>query len=233
VSAKKVLVLADDVLKGRRVLRALSGLPGVSVHVLVCKNRKDGSSTGFVLEQLALVARHVPWELPLWTSRLLSGRLVLRSAPLHDESVLAWLSGERFFLGLHDMGVIYEERAIAAFERGILNSHIGMLPEYRGRSVMEWSIVAGKPTGISVFFVDRGIDTGPIVTRREIDVRGRGGIDEAKSFLFEKDGEMYREALARVLEDGFVPGKNEGGRRYYVMSNLLRSVARELLEAPA
>jgi hypothetical protein len=34
------------------------------------------------------------------------------------------------------MGVIYREALFAAFGRGVLNAHIGLLPEYRGRSVM-------------------------------------------------------------------------------------------------
>src|SRR5437016_1003145 len=97
---------------------------------------------------------------------------------------------------------------------------------------MEWSLLAGKPTGITVFFVDPGIDTGrEIVLRREFPVSGRGDIEASKRFLFERDGEMYREALARLLAPGFAPEENLGGRRYYVMSGLLRSVVEELLAA--
>jgi methionyl-tRNA formyltransferase len=142
-----------------------------------------------------------------------------------------WIREQRYAVGLHDMGVIYRQPLIAAFERGLLNSHIGILPEYKGRSVMEWSLLAGRPTGITVFFVDTGIDTGAeIVLRREVSVLGKHrDIASAKDALFERDGEMYREALVKLEDPSFQPERNEGGRRYYVMSGLLREVVGELL----
>src|SRR6185295_10516738 len=107
---------------------------------------------------------------------------------------------------------------------------IGLLPEYRGRSVMEWSILAGAPTGISVFFMDSGIDTGrDIVVRRAVDPRGESVLS-AKASLFERDGELYADALRRLVAEPDCPmEENSGGRRYYVMSGLLTSVVDAML----
>jgi methionyl-tRNA formyltransferase len=68
------------------------------------------------------------------------------------------------------MGVIYRECLIESFSRGILNtSHIGRLPDYRGRSVFEWTLPFGERPTITTFFIDIGIDTGsPILSREKL-----------------------------------------------------------------
>ncbi len=50
---------------------------------------------------------------------------------------------------------------------GVLNAHLGLLPEIRGMSSPEWSLLKNVPVGITVHFVDKGIDTGPILQKYE------------------------------------------------------------------
>jgi methionyl-tRNA formyltransferase len=52
---------------------------------------------------------------------------------------------------------------------GCLNLHPSLLPFYRGMAPQHWPIINGeKKTGITVHFIDEGIDTGNIVLQREI-----------------------------------------------------------------
>src|SRR5271155_2644542 len=50
---------------------------------------------------------------------------------------------------------------------GALNVHLGLLPEIRGMSSPEWSLLKGVPVGITIHYMDAGIDTGPILWRYE------------------------------------------------------------------
>jgi folate-dependent phosphoribosylglycinamide formyltransferase PurN len=50
---------------------------------------------------------------------------------------------------------------------GVLNVHLGLLPEVRGMSSPEWSLLNNVPVGITIHFMDTGIDTGPILQRFE------------------------------------------------------------------
>jgi len=50
---------------------------------------------------------------------------------------------------------------------GVLNMHLGLLPESRGMSSPEWSLLNGVPVGVTVHYIDSGIDTGPILQRCE------------------------------------------------------------------
>lgn len=50
---------------------------------------------------------------------------------------------------------------------GVLNAHLGLLPEIRGMSSPEWSLLTGVPVGVTIHYIDSGIDTGPILQRCE------------------------------------------------------------------
>jgi methionyl-tRNA formyltransferase len=50
---------------------------------------------------------------------------------------------------------------------GVLNVHLGLLPEVRGMSSPEWSLIKHIPVGVTIHYVDAGIDTGPILQRCE------------------------------------------------------------------
>ena len=50
---------------------------------------------------------------------------------------------------------------------GILNVHLGLLPEIRGMSSPEWSLLRNVPVGITIHYIDPGIDTGPVLQRFE------------------------------------------------------------------
>ena len=96
---------------------------------------------------------------------------------------------------------------------------------------MEWSLLNNDPTGLSVYFIDSGIDTGErLILNRKVDLLGYKTLNDAKQFLFNLDGETYCEALNRLRGGDFTFQKNDGaGKRYYVMSSLFLSVAEKAL----
>jgi len=52
-----------------------------------------------------------------------------------------------------------------------INCHAGKLPFYRGRNVLNWALINDeKEIGVTVHFVDEGIDTGDIVIQRTFDL---------------------------------------------------------------
>ena len=61
---------------------------------------------------------------------------------------------------------------IRAFLRYRLNVHSALLPKYRGLMPTFWTLKKGeKETGVSVFLVDEGIDSGPIVVQKRVPIR--------------------------------------------------------------
>lgn len=53
---------------------------------------------------------------------------------------------------------------------GVVNVHPGYLPLVRGNNPYVWALLHDLPQGVSVHFIDEGIDTGPILVRRELEV---------------------------------------------------------------
>ncbi|MFI5361242.1 MAG: methionyl-tRNA formyltransferase [Elusimicrobiota bacterium] len=65
-------------------------------------------------------------------------------------------------------GRILKADALAATRLGFMNAHFSLLPKYRGAAPVQWALVRGeKKTGVSLFWLDEGMDTGPVQAMRE------------------------------------------------------------------
>lgn len=226
----RVGILSHSFAAAWRVHLGLAGVADVETFIILSPSPERGvwRSALSNLAQVAICSVRDPSNLPLLYLRRL---LFLQNGFNHPESV-ASLKKLELDVGLHKSGVIYREKVIEAFRLGILNPHIGLLPKYRGRSVMEWSLLNGDPVGITVFFIDSGIDTGArIVVSEKVDISHCRSIAEAKQHLFDQDVPFFKKALA-LLREADRPFKvNDGsGRRYYVMSTLFQGVVEQLIQ---
>jgi len=67
---------------------------------------------------------------------------------------------------------------------GTICFHPSLLPRYRGGSAINWQIIRGEiRTGVTVFWTDAGIDTGPILLQKEVEI---GADDTAGSLYYTK-----------------------------------------------
>lgn len=84
-----------------------------------------------------------------------------------------FLDQERWLTGLDALvvaayGLILPAPALAAPARGCINVHASLLPRWRGAAPVERAIMAGDAvTGVSIMRMDAGLDTGPVLLRRE------------------------------------------------------------------
>src|SRR3954454_6936337 len=54
---------------------------------------------------------------------------------------------------------------------GAIQYHPSILPRHRGPSAINWAIIQGEPTtGITVFWPDEGLDTGPVLLTKEVEI---------------------------------------------------------------
>jgi methionyl-tRNA formyltransferase len=89
-------------------------------------------------------------------------------------------------------------RAVFTLSRlGTYNIHASLLPRYRGPAPVQRAIAAGeKETGVTIFRIDAGVDTGAIVCTRKTDI----GPEETAPQLTERLSKLGAEALAEALE---------------------------------
>ena len=66
---------------------------------------------------------------------------------------------------------IFKKPILEIAPKGCLNLHTALLPRYRGLLPSFWVLKNNeKQTGVSVFFVDEGIDSGPILVQKTINI---------------------------------------------------------------
>ncbi len=66
---------------------------------------------------------------------------------------------------------IIPQRYFTVPTHGTINYHPSLLPRHRGGSAINWAVITGdKKTGLSIFWPDGGIDTGPILLQKEVEI---------------------------------------------------------------
>jgi len=81
---------------------------------------------------------------------------------------------------------------------GSICFHPSLLPKYRGASALNWALINGEPvTGLTLFWVDQGIDTGPILLQKEVKIDPD---DTAGSLYFNKIFPLGIETIGEAVD---------------------------------
>jgi methionyl-tRNA formyltransferase len=71
-------------------------------------------------------------------------------------------------------GLILPKPILEAPKAGCINVHASLLPHWRGAAPIQRAILAGDEiSGITLMQMDEGLDTGPMLTRQTLDIRGK------------------------------------------------------------
>jgi len=71
-------------------------------------------------------------------------------------------------------GLILPKPILDAPKAGIVNIHASLLPRWRGAAPIQRAILAGdEVSGVTIMQVDEGLDTGPMLFKRELDISGK------------------------------------------------------------
>jgi folate-dependent phosphoribosylglycinamide formyltransferase PurN len=118
---------------------------------------------------------------------------------------------------------------------GVLNVHLGLLPEIRGMSSPEWSLLKQVPAGITIHSMDCGIDTGPILKRVQFpDVAQCESLNDLRNRLIAFGIEKTAEVIAG-FENGEISAMPQPDvdqdNQFFVMHEWLQARAAERLVA--
>lgn len=99
--------------------------------------------------------------------------------------------------------------------RGCINVHASLLPQYRGAAPINWAVIkGGNMTGITTMLMDEGMDTGPVLLKKEVVIRE----EETAGSLTDSLSVTGAETLIRTLEmvelDGIKPVPQSGEVSY-------------------
>jgi len=90
---------------------------------------------------------------------------------------------------------------IQAFPSRILNIHPALLPSFPGLHAQKQALQHGvKVSGCTVHFADEGVDTGPIILQRAVEVREGDDEESLSARILEQEHQAYWHAIALVLD---------------------------------
>jgi phosphoribosylglycinamide formyltransferase-1 len=93
---------------------------------------------------------------------------------------------------------------LARFERRVINVHPALLPAFPGLKPIEQALEYGvKVFGVTVHFVDEGVDSGPVILQRAIEIDDPGSADQVLERLHGLEHELLPEAV-RLIAAGAV-----------------------------
>ncbi len=113
---------------------------------------------------------------------------------LEDEKIdLVVLAGYMFLLS-HEF--------VRKFKNKILNIHPALLPSFKGTHGIKDAYEYGvKVTGVTVHFVDEGLDSGPIIIQQSVDIDQNESVEELEEKIHRVEHKIYPLAVKYFCED--------------------------------
>jgi methionyl-tRNA formyltransferase len=155
------------------ILEGLLANPTIEVvGVASAPDRPTGRSAALHAVPVATLARQR--DLPL-----------LQPARLRSAEAIAEIAALRPDLGvLADYGQIVPSALLDLAAHGMLNLHPSLLPRHRGATPIPAAILAGdRQTGVSLFRMDAGLDSGPLIASEVLPLDGSEAAPELEARL--------------------------------------------------
>lgn len=114
-------------------------------------------------------------------------------------------------------GHILSQEVLDIPRLGTVNVHASLLPAYRGSAPVNWALIKGeKVTGVTTMMTDKGMDTGDILMKREVEVKPDETAGELVDRLAQVGAELLIETL-HAIENGTCPREkqDESKASYY------------------
>ena len=113
-------------------------------------------------------------------------------------------------------GQIIPARLLTIPRLGWINLHASLLPRYRGAAPIHWAIANGETvTGLTTMQIDAGMDTGPTLLRREIEIGPDETAPELSTRMSAIGADLIAESLLRFDRSEISPAPQEGEKASY------------------
>jgi len=118
---------------------------------------------------------------------------------------------------------------------GVLNCHTGILPQYRGMDVVEWTAAENRMEdvgfGATLHLMDQGVDSGPILIKKTLSPLPGDRFSTIRERLEALMVELMVTGVQKLRDDALQPQAQNpsDGRQFYVMHARVRACAEKRL----
>ncbi len=89
---------------------------------------------------------------------------------------------------------------VNAFKGRIVNIHPALLPSFPGLNAIKQAWEHGvKVTGITVHYVDEGVDTGPIIAQVPVIIEDKDTMEELENKIHHAEHQLYPRVIRKIL----------------------------------
>ncbi len=111
---------------------------------------------------------------------------------------------------------IFKEDLINLPKYGCINIHTAKLPMYRGLYPTYWAMALGEKTiGITIHYIEKGIDTGKIILQVDVEVPPHTTLDDMLKVTKLKGAELLVKAITQIVNGTVQSFYPEGQGSYY------------------
>ncbi|MGZ8868396.1 MAG: phosphoribosylglycinamide formyltransferase [Thermoanaerobaculia bacterium] len=183
------------------VLLSGRGSNFASIHDAIANRRLDATIVAVISNRADApgIARAREWG---YDAHVLDNRQYANRAA-HEAVVRAVLDAARpDFIVMAGYMRLLSPAFVGAWMNRIVNIHPSLLPSFPGVDAQAQALAHGvKVTGCTVHFVDEGLDAGPIIVQRAVEVRDDDSVESLSARILEQEHIAYVEAL-RILAAG-------------------------------
>ncbi len=113
-------------------------------------------------------------------------------------------------------GQILSEEILNMPRFGCINIHASLLPAYRGAAPIQWVILNGeKKTGVTIMQMEKGLDTGDMLLKAEVDIDSGETGESLHDKLMEIGAKLIVEAIPKLERGELVPEKQDDSLSSY------------------
>lgn len=156
---------------------------------------------------------------PVKECALAHGIPVFQPVKIREAGAVETLRGYRAdIIIVAAFGQILPEEILKMPKYGCVNIHASLLPRYRGAAPIQWAILDGeKTTGVTIMQMDKGLDTGDILMKKEVAIDPDETGDSLCVKLAAAGAQLIVEALPRIERGDIVPVKQGSDSTYAKM----------------
>lgn len=130
-------------------------------------------------------------------------------------------------------GGIFKRNFLSLPKFGVLNAHMGKLPEIRGMNALEWSLLKSIPIGVSLHYIDEGIDTGPVIEFKKMEIKPLDSLQSIRERSNLVNVNLILKAFKEAKNYGHpIKGKTQklgDGVQHYILHRSLKEIAEKKL----
>jgi phosphoribosylglycinamide formyltransferase-1 len=122
--------------------------------------------------------------------------------PARDAAMASWLRsrGASLIVCAGFMWLLTDEFR-SSFPGRVINVHPSLLPAFPGKSALEDALAAGvRETGVTVFVVDDGVDTGPVLAQERVPVEYDDRLETLRARIQAVEHRILPETVRAIAE---------------------------------